>query len=187
MSVTVKEVLLTAAQTLGIADEINNHLSGDADAATGRRDLELLLACFQRVESELALDYLPLMAEDEIVTGTGVVEYAQLQREAARIFSVEDEWGEPIKYRLFPTHLKTKSGRLKVIYGYKPREKTIDEVSEYQTDVSKRLLVYGVSAEYCLAVGELSAANIWSEKYKQAVRAAYRAHPCKRIRSRRWL
>ncbi len=186
MTITVKDAVLSAAQGLGIGESVQMHLNG-VTTAVGAQATALLVDCFERVENELALDYLPLLAEDEVVSGTGVVEYASLQKTAARILCVEDEWGEPLKYRLFPTYLKTSAGKLKIIYAYVPEKKTIDGTSEYETVVSKRLLVYGMAAEYALAVGELTAASIWDKKYKEGVQAAYKASPCRRLRSRRWV
>ncbi len=186
MTITVKETLREAAQSLGLGDEVEYYFSGKY-TAVGKAAVELLLICFNRVENELALDYLPLVTEEEVVSGTGVVDYASLIRPAARILCVENEWGESVRYKLFPTYLKTQSGKLKIIYAYAPTAKTVEEASEYGSLVSQRLLVYGMAAEYCLAVGELTAASVWDKKYKEGIQAAYKASPCKRLRSRRWI
>ncbi len=185
MTITVMDTLLTAAQLLGVDEEVELHLSGEA-TETGARATKLLLAAFRNVENELALDYLPLTAEDEVITATGVIEYGDLAHSAVRIFSVEDEWGKPLKYELFPDRLKTVAGKVRVFYAYAPSVKGVDDESEYQTAASERVLVYGMAAEYSLAIGELTAASIWDKKYKEGVQAAYRLHPCKKIRSRRW-
>ncbi len=182
----VKDLIGAAAQTLGIEEEVGKHFEG-IQTAVGEKDVELLLACFQRVERELAIDFLPLLAEDEVVTATGIVEYAALQRAVARVFCVEDEWGNSVKYRLFPQHLKTQAGKVKVIYGYLPTEKTVEGESEYESSLVQNIFVYGMAAEYSLAVGELTEAKAWEEKYKESVQAAYRTRPCKRLRSRRWV
>lgn len=186
MKISVKAVVRATAQTLGVAEGVEDYLAGK-DTEAGKRDMELLLQCFNRVENELALDYLPLLAEDEMLASTGVVRYAELTYPAVRVFCVEDGDGEALKYTLFPDRLETSSGKVKVVYAYTPKEKTIDEDSDYQTAVSERLFLYGMAAEYCLAEGELEAAAVWDKKYKEAVAAAYRLRPVKRIRSRRWV
>ncbi len=186
MTITIKDTLRTAAQSLGVGDAVEAYLSGEENAV-GKEAVTLLLQCYERVENELALDYLPLLAEEELVSGTGEIVYAQFRYPVARVLCVEDEWGQSIKYRLFPDYLKTAAGKVKVVYAYAPSSKTLDGVSEYKTLVSQRLLLYGVAAEYSLAVGELTAAGVWDKKYKEGVRAAYKASPCKRLRSRRWI
>ncbi len=186
MTITVKDAIKEAAQLLGISQEVERYLEGEA-SSEGEEGVKLLLRCFQRVENELALDYLPLLAEDEIVSSTGVVRYSDLHDEPARILCVENEWGDSIKYKLFPTYLKAAAGKIKVIYAYAPTEKEVEDDSEYTTLVSQRLLVYGMAAEYSLAVGELTAASVWDKKYKEGIRAACKSSPCKRLRSRRWI
>ena len=64
----VKEIVLSAAQTLGIYDGVCAYFEdGDEEM---KREAELLLSCFNLVESALALDYVPLYAEDKQTTWT---------------------------------------------------------------------------------------------------------------------
>lgn len=186
MKISVKNAVRAAAQALGIADGVEAYLENGSDGV-GKKDTELLVECFNRVENELALDYLPLTAEDELVTATGEVPYSGLTYPAARILCVEDGDGNSLKYKLFPDRLETQSGKVKIIYTYSPSEKSIDGTSDYQTGASERLFVYGIAAEYSLAAGELEAASAWDKKYKEAIEAAYRLRPVKRLRSRRWV
>ncbi len=186
MTISIKEILRAAAQSVGVGEEVESYLSG-GETTVGKQAVELLLRCFERVENELALDYLPLIVEEEIVSGGGQIAYSDLRYPVARVLCVEDEWGQSVKYKLFPDCLETSSGKVKIVYAYAPAKKGIDGVSEYKTVVSERLLHDGVAAEYSLAVGELTAAGVWDKKYKDGIRAAYKATPCKRLRSRRWI
>lgn len=186
MKVLVKDAVRAAARAIGILDGVNAYLNGEENEQ-GERDTELLVECFNRVENELALDYLPLVAEDRITTTAGAVEYTQLRKPAARILSVEDGNGNTQKYRLYPDRLETVTGKVKIVYAYTPSEKGLDGESEYQTAVSQRLFVYGMAAEYSLAVGELESASAWDKKYKEAIQAAYRRRPAARIIARRWV
>ncbi len=185
MAIKVKDTLLLAAELLGISEEVQGYVSGD-ETSVGERQTTLLLTCFHTVENELALDYLPLTVEEEVVTATGQVAYSDLTRTVAKVLCIEDEWGNSVKYKLYPTYIKAKAGKLRVYYTYTPAQKTLEEESEYQTDVSMRLLAYGVASAYSLAVGEMETAGAWESKYKEGIRAAYSMRPCKRIRSRRW-
>ncbi len=186
MTIAIKDVIKRAAYLLGVAEQVESYLAGNADEE-GKRECALLLKAFQTVENEVALDYLPLTAEEELVTATGVVRYVDFERRPVRIFCVEDEWGNSLKYELFPDYLKAQAGKWRVYYAYAPQVKTIEEACEHQTGVSERLFAYGVAAEYALTVGELTNAAVWDKKYKEALRAAYRLRPSKRLRSRRWV
>ena len=186
MKISVRSAVRAAAQMLGVADGVEAHLLGEETEA-GKRDTELLLECFNRVENELALDYLPLLAQDEKNAQGGRVSYAELSYPAARILRVEDVDGKALKYKLFPDHLQTSAGTVKVTYAYSPAQKSLDEESDYQTGVSERLFAYGMAAEYSLAEGELEGARAWDKKYREGIAAAYRVQAGKQIRSRRWI
>ncbi len=186
MTITVKDAVLTAAEMLGIDKGVKSYLQGESNP-DGAEDVERLLRCYQTVENEIALDYIPLVREDVVVTTDGKIAFTSLTSTATRILCVEDEWGNSIKYKLFPDRLETAVGKARITYAYAPAQKTISGTSEFKSSVSLRLFGYGMAAEYALASGELTAAGVWNIKYKDALRAAYRARPCKKIRSRRWI
>ncbi len=183
--ITVRDTIAQAAELLGLAEGVRLFLAGE-DSENGEKDTALLLDCFQRVENELASDYLPLIEEEEMVTSTGIIPYEDFGRVMTRIYCVEDEWGKPLKYKRFFDRLQTQSGKVKIIYGYKPEGKGLEDTSDYYSTVSERLFAYGIAAEYSLIIGETENAAIWDKKYKAAIEAAYRARPCKRLRARRW-
>ncbi len=183
--ITVKEVLIAAANHLGIAASVQAYFNGMNLMDT--EEVDALLRCFNLVESELAFDYLPLYVEEEVETETGVVYYSELSNAVVRVVKVEDEWGNDSPFRLFPEYLKTQGGRVKIRYAYAPTPKTLTGESDYRLYASVRLFSYGVAAEYALAQGLFEDAAVWDKKYKDAITAAYRAKPCRVIRSRRWV
>lgn len=187
MKISVKDTVRATAQTLGIAESIESYLTGEEAGGEGEKIALFLVKCFNRVENELALDYLPLLAEDELISSTGAVAYKNLSCPAVRVLCVEDEKGNSMQYTLFPDRLETQMGKVKIIYSYSPAEKDLDGESDYQTAVSERLFVYGMAAEYLLAEGDLQGASLWDKKYKEAIAAAYKIRPVKRLRSRRWV
>ncbi len=182
---TVKEIIEAAAAELGILSEVRAYV--ERNDVSGKEKTENLLRCFNIVENELALDYIPLNAEDEFESETGVISYTQFQNSVVRVIGVEDQWGNAVSFKLFPKYLKTQSGRVRVSYSYTPKEKTIDEKSDYTLQVSVRLFAYGIATEYALANGLFEEATIWDKKYKDAVQAAYKLRPCRKIQSRRWV
>lgn len=181
---TVKEAIYTAAGMLGIEGRVREYLENGA--SDGKQDAEALLRCFNAVESEIALDYLPLCAEDELVSETGVIEYSLLSNAAIRVVRVLDEGGNGAPFRLYPKYVKTVPGKVRIVYAYAPKEKTADENSDFLLYTSPRLFGYGMAAEYCLAAGLFEDAEVWDNKYKDALSAAYRSRPARKIRGRRW-
>ena len=181
---TVKEILLAAAMQLNVLDEVEAYLSNNSK--NGEEQAKALLRCFNLVENEVALDYLPLLAEEEIETETGVIYYSSLSREAARVIGVWDEWGNKAPFTLFPDYLKTQPQKVLVRYTYLPKEKSFKDESDFSVQASVHLFAYGVAAEYALASGLFEEAAVWDKKYKEAIKAAYSAKPSRHIQSRRW-
>ncbi|MBQ9113425.1 MAG: hypothetical protein IJY05_00705 [Clostridia bacterium] len=180
----VKECVEKAAMLLGIADEVCAYLNeGDTQ---GQEQTERLVKCFNLVENELALDYLPLFAEQKVVNQNGKVDFLLLQKNVVRIAGVKNKAGESVKFRLFPKYFEAPMGELTIIYSYTPPEKTLDGESDYAT-LSARLFGYGMAMNYALIMGLYEEASVWDKKYKEALEAAYRIRGAAVIRSRRWV
>lgn len=182
---TVKDCILAAGAELGIKEGLEAYFNGSSQDKEA--EAEALLRCFNLVENELALDYLPLTAEESVATETGSVFYSDLKRAAVRILEVRDKWGNEVEFKLYPEYLKTQPGEWNIRYSYTPAEKGMDGESDFVLLASVRMFAYGMAAEYSLAAGLFEEAAVWDKKYKDAIAATYRSHGSKRIRLRRWV
>ncbi len=181
---TVKEILLTAATELGFGEDAKAFLEEGVEDEIQK--MELLLECFNLTENELALDYLPLYAEDTVSSSSGKILYSTFKKSPVHILQVQDTSGNPIKFKIFADGIKTQAGKVNVTYTYTPDKKTFEEESDYQIQASTSLMAYGVLSHYTLATGLFEESAIWEKKYKNAIEAVYRARPSERLRSRRW-
>lgn len=182
---TVVEIVLASATELGVADEVQAFLDGTS--TDGERITENLVRCFNLVENELALDYLPLLAEEKIKTDTGAVYFTEFSNAVSKIVKIVDCNGNSLPFKIFPEYLKTQAGEITITYAYAPKEKSISEESDFKAYASVRLFAYGIACEYSLASGMFEEASVWDKKYKEAIRASYRANPAKVMSSRRWV
>lgn len=166
----VKNIMKKAASLLGNASDLTDYLNGVGE--NGAKEAELLLNCFNFVENELALDYLPLVKKESYIPQAGKVFYTQFSSPVARILSVENGFGEEIEFRVFATYLEVDATVVNVRYAYAPTEKTMSGESDYQFAASERLLAFGMAAEYLAALGLLEEASVWDKKYKEGIQAA---------------
>ncbi|MBR2024000.1 MAG: hypothetical protein IJ996_05765 [Clostridia bacterium] len=180
----IRDIVTTVAEELGLTAVIS-YLQGVSNTS-GETETNNLVRCYNLVEGELAVDYLPLYAEDEIWTDTGAVFYTELSKKAVRIVAVTDENGNGVPYKIFPEYLKAQAGKICVRYSYVPTEKGLEEDSDYQLLACKHMLVYGVATEYCLATGLFEEAEVWEKKYRRAVKNAYKSKPSVVMHTRRW-
>ena len=181
----VHDIILSAASLIGCYEQVKDYIDEEGD--DGATVTELLLRCFNFVENELALDYLPLVAEEEKVTNAGKLVYSGLKNSIVRIINVMDEAGNSIAYQVFPDYLMTQEGKVRIVYSYTPTPKTIGDESDFTLYVSTRMYEYGILAEYFAAVGRFEEARVWDEKYKDAIEAAYRAQSGGKMPARRWV
>lgn len=181
---TVIECIKATATELGIGERVREYVEGIS--AEGEEEVNELLRCFNLVENELALDYLPLLAEEDIVTETGAVYFSALENKPVRVLEVRDASGNTLAYRLFPEYMKTQAGKITVRYAYAPEEKGLTGESDFKLFASVRLFAYGMACEYLTAHGAFEESAVWDKKYKEAIASAYRSKPARRIASRRW-
>lgn len=181
----VKDIVLLAAKILGLQEGISAYFDGSSTEM--EHQAEQLLACFHVAESSLAMDYLPLRAEDEVYSTTGRVEFSKLTYSPVRILEVTDTRGNPQAYTLYSTYLKTSAGVVLISYTYTPNLKTAEEECDFDLSVASSVLVYGLLAEYCLGEGLTEEAAAWDKKRKDSMESIYHTAKCKRLSSRRWV
>ena len=181
----VKDIVLTAAGLLGIAQEVRGYIDGEGNG--GKANTESLLQAFNLIEGELALDYLPLLAEEIVAVEDGSVAYKKLSKTLARIIAVRDESGKDVRFTLLPTQLRVDEKRVKVEYAYLPESKDLDGETDYESRASVGLIAYGVAAAYCAARGLYAEAEFWDKKYKACLARICGKSRGGRIRGRTWV
>lgn len=181
---TVSDVMIMAAVQLGIGDKVKAYVNGTSSLYKAQGDL--LLQCFNLVENELALDYIPLMKQEILAVSDGKISYDAFTSDVVRIVKVVDEHGESVPFKLFAAYMEVDAERVSVTYAYTPKPKTVTEESDFQAFVSERLFSYGMAAEYCMATGLYEEAVVWDKKYKEGIEAARRLARGGKIASRRW-
>lgn len=180
----VYEVLAQTAFLLGnkaLCDDIEN------STATAQEEIATLLRCYNLVENEIALDYLPLTVEERVSSSDGKCFYTAFSKTPISILSVTDDRGNKLPYEIFPEYLTTSAGDVYVTYTYAPESKNANSPCSYSGRVSKRLLAYGVATEYCLINGLYEEAVMWDKKYKDALLCISSANKPKIVRARRWV
>ena len=182
---TVKEVVVLAAELLGVSDDVKVFLDGDT--SVGELETNTLVRAFNLVENELALDYFPLFCEETLDVDSGRLYYRDLSRAAVRISSVAREDGEKVSYKIFSEYMQVEPDRVVVKYAYTPAVKDIDGESDFLIGVPKSLMALGVAAEYCFMNGLYGEAEAWDKKYRTEIAKVYRARPAKSVKERRWV
>ena len=170
---TVKNVISLAAKLLGIYDRVEGYLSGKSNEEN-QKAVESLVACFNIVENELAVDYIPIVCEETLLAASGGINYKNFSKKVVYVISVYDHTGKEVDIRRETSRIVLQDGSYVVRYAVAPNEKAIEQSSDYEIGVFERILAYGVAAEYCLQKGLYEEHGVWNKKYKLAIEAAIR-------------
>ena len=183
----VKEVVLAAAKLLEMESDVIACIEeGDV---RGEEKAEKLLTCFNIVENDLALNYVPLLQERLFTVNGGAVEYKDFEQAPLRVISVSDAEGRSMPFQIFPTEIRVGENERKAVisYAYLPKEKGILEDSDYQMGVSAALAAFGVAAEYCAMRGLYAEAAFWDKKYKESIAKSHALKRGSKMQSRKWV
>lgn len=185
MPIPVKDVLKTAAELIG-EEELLAEIGREGPSSEG---LSLLLKCFNLIENEVAIDYLPLKNSEKLPFEQGELPYTKLSRPPVHLYRVIDAGGYDLRFKSYPDRivLEEPVPAATVVYAYAPHEKTAEDDSDFPSGVSARLFAYGTAAEYLLARGKYREAALFDRKYREALTAAAGVRKKLSMRTRRWV
>lgn len=137
----VREVVKKSAELLNIELDKNS---------------DKLVSCYNLVELDLSMQYLPLRAVDKVSADGDDIFFRELKHDIWKVLNVYDFQNMDVKYTILEDKITVKknyNGRYFFVkYNYVPKDKTIDDSCEYDGR-RKNLLVYGVCCEYCEMIG----------------------------------
>ena len=121
---------------------------------------EDLLDCFNVVEHDLALDYVPLYATH--LCNARVVYYTEFKYAPWRIVECN------CKFKLYPQYIESKDIITAIDYSYIPNNKELYDECSYKDEFLK-CLAYGTVAEYLISKGFYEESALWNKTYKKEI------------------
>jgi len=181
---TVKSIIETAAAMLDMK-EIS--FSGSQVISNYDPTVIALVKCLNNVIEEIATEYVPFEAVEEVTLNNGKFNYASLQNQVFQIVKIEDD-GSPCEFICYPTfaEVDTKRTKVKVRYYYIPAKVSVTGTVNYPK-LSARLLSLGVASDYALTVGRYEESVNYDKQYMYALQSAQRTRKPIRIKARRWI
>ncbi len=182
----VRQIAALAAECLG-RDDLAESARSATDSAHG--ETASLLRCYNLVENEIALDYIPLIEEERLAVQNGGVSFSRLRFAPVELRRVSDDEGSKIAFSLFPDRIAVKPSVLfvKIRYSYSPPQKSWDDECAFHEKISPRLIAQGIAGEFCLAHGLFAEAAVWDKRYRESLRAAHVVRRTLSVRARRWV
>lgn len=181
----VRELLSKVCRLCGKL-EVAKHLEGRAAEQYPfmLEEEKLLLQALHTVESELAMEYLPIFIEER-VESDGFIPFENLKESPIAIQKVIDVNGLQQAFSVTADGVQTVKGNVMIIYCIYPTEKGLADSIQIATQYA-RVLMLGVAAEYAMLSGQFELFTLLDKKYKDAISYACRTKNGI-MKMRRWL
>lgn len=182
---TVKEIIEATAVLSGREDVVKYLSTNTANSQETIDTVNTLLKLLNMVISELSSSFLPLTTV-EVVNNKTVVKYSELTKNVIEILKVYDNNDKEISFKSYAEYLNTSTPCGKIEYRYHPKKYTItDQIDYTEKDISGKVLVYGLLAEFALSEGDFDGACNYHDLYVEGVHAVSKPKNS-RIQQRSW-
>ncbi len=158
-------------------DELNKQ-----DSQT-QKDINLILSCINEVLCDVATDFLPIKKTAQIQVANDSFDLSSLPNfhKLIKVFTIKP-------YSVNFETLNISSGSYKITYQKLPDECTISgQILDFLPSLTIYALSYGVASQYCTISGNYSEAQMWHDKFENAMQVATRKSFVPQLKPRRWL
>ena len=167
---TVKDIIETMAIQTGRDDIVQTLKDPDNANEEGLQTIEKLVKLCNLVINELATGFIPMCITDSITAENGKISFERLSHNPYEILAVYDDNGVDVLGKVFSKFITVLTDKVNVEYSCFPPEYSLeDEVGYDETQVSKRVLSYGLCAEFAICEGCFKDAVMWHDRYADAV------------------
>ncbi len=151
------------------------------------KTIATMLKCLNLVQNEVACEYIPLVAFQDVTATDFKVDYSAFDKKPIAVISAKDKFGRNIRFKAFPDYLMIFACKAKIKYNYMPQE-----ISTINSDVKEpvlpmRIYAYGVAREYFLLQNLSDDADIWEVRFKDSLSVFSRKKQDVKMPCRRWL
>ena len=168
--------------------QLNNLIDADLESYNTlddqtKKDINLIVSSTNEVLSDIATDYFPLKATEQITVLNGSFDLTTLTHDFHKLLSV----ATTNAYEVEMETLKIQNGCYKLKYSYLPEVLELGDDIEVDKRVTIFALCFGVCGEFCLVSGNYAESEMWNSKYQNAISVCKRSLKMPRLKNRRWI
>ena len=167
----VKELIKNVCLLVG-DKSLAEYAENGTDLGGQKQEYENLLTLVNLVVNE-TIAYVPLLTEEKIVSESKKIYYSTLKKKAIKIYGVFNAFGESIAYKERLDYLEAEDDVSIIKYSFVPEKLTEEsEIPYSEKGVVSSVLVYGVTANYCIYQNRFDEACLWNERYVSGIESA---------------
>lgn len=169
---------MTVGEIVNLCNEMCNfglprpcHLYILKDDSEKNETTHRLTVCCNSILEDLYCNYFQSIATCNVSAKNGFIDTSKIRLN--KVLNLTDRRGSNIKFRYTANGLFVEDGDYVLTYAQRP------PVVDWNTEVvlpsprlTERVMVYGMLAEYFLALEDLELAAAWETRYQNALRAA---------------
>lgn len=166
---TLKNILKFVCEFANERDILNKWENNVSLSSQESEKVARMVKCFNLINQEIASDYLPFLTEETVNVTNGILNFSTLSKSVINIYQVKDCFGGSLEFKNFPNYIEITGNAKKVIYSYLPEDVELNSNVTFFRGLSARIYAYGVTSEYLLLEGFGDDAEVWDEKFKDAL------------------
>ena len=185
----VKELIKITALTVG-EEETVNYLEGKAvsDLASVKKNVDLLLRCYNLIADELSCEYLPLKTMETFTPENNRIYFSAFSKPPLKILNVYNENMKKVPYKLINDYIWTQKDCVTVEYNYRLSPLGEDDEANYANGIiGPYTIAFGMASQFCLEKGRFNESEIYQEKYLLAIKSRIAQKGSLIIPARRWM
>lgn len=148
--------------------------------------VDKMLRCFNLISQEIATDYIPKLNKEEGEFVDKIYFSTLEKRNVIKVEELRNRFGLKMKFKSFEERIEFSGKAKTVIYSFLP-DKDFTLTDPFIDRVPAHVYAFGVASEYLLMDGVSEDADIWQEKYKQALFMLTRKRGEHLLPKRTWL
>lgn len=188
----LNDLLMIVATYLGL-DDVNSYIDAvnSEEEATAPQSLNLLINLANLTIGRITRDYMPLYTEEIISSDSNCqINFSAFSKALVQIKAVSTLDGIHSTFRCFPSFIKVgyPSRQYLVKYSYAPEElEDLEDAIEKPYNLATETIAYGVCFEYCLVNELYQEADMWEERFKEAIMKDINGARAKVLPKRGWV
>ena len=178
----VKKILKGACSVVDL-DDISVALDGSEFSQSQQKIIDKLLKHFNAIQNEIATEFF-LQKHTEEIDAEQRINFSDLSKDILKVLSLKDRFGENIPFKLFPDHIKFCGRASEITYAYIPEDNVLTDSAN--VNIPTRIYAFGIAREFYLNEGLVDKANLFEDKFKNALDSFFSSKRFLKIPERRW-
>lgn len=147
--------------------------------------VDKFVKCFNLVNNEIASEFVPIKKIEQFEVSNGKILLTQFSTKPYKILYIKNSLGRKMHFKQFEDYLVVFCKKAIVCYTTLPFALSIND--QIDSFLPERVYAYGVAREFLFLQSRFDDADIFEERFKNALELICRSAPHAKMPSRRWL